>query len=110
MIPSLLSLTLLLLATVACVATAAPRFAEVNVFNIGEAGYFCIKIPYLFTTANGTVLALAEARLGSCDGRTWTAPVPGVRTTRPPTSSSSAARTPAPRGRRRRCCTATRAA
>jgi len=44
----------------------------VDVFNIGEAGYFCIKIPYLFVTFKGTLLAFAEARMISCSDYTWT--------------------------------------
>lgn len=54
-------------------AIAAPSFYnEVDVFTIGEAGYYCIKIPYLFVTRNGTVLAFAEARYNSCSDFTAT--------------------------------------
>lgn len=44
----------------------ATRLPSIPVFGIGEAGYFCIKIPYLFVTRNGTLLAFAEARYQSC--------------------------------------------
>lgn len=64
-------------------------FPEVNVFTIGEAGYYCHKIPYLLVTRpRGIIIAWAEARRGSCsdfaptdlvfkrsfdNGTTWTA-------------------------------------
>lgn len=41
-------------------------YDEVTVFSIGESGYFCIKIPYLFTTSAGSLLAFGEARIDSC--------------------------------------------
>eukprot|EP01047_Picozoa_sp_COSAG01_P026528 COSAG01_NODE_1712_length_9409_cov_4.588077_8_plen_333_part_00 len=34
--------------------------------------YACIKIPVLFHTAAGTLLALAESRMGSCSDFAWT--------------------------------------
>ena len=43
------------------------RPAGVDVYVSGEDGYACIKIPYLMQTAAGTLLALGEARGGSCD-------------------------------------------
>ena len=39
-----------------------PPIDAVAVFVRGESGYFCIKIPYLFYTHSGVLLALAEAR------------------------------------------------
>eukprot|EP00927_Polykrikos_kofoidii_P008585 TRINITY_DN13575_c0_g1_i1.p1 TRINITY_DN13575_c0_g1~~TRINITY_DN13575_c0_g1_i1.p1 ORF type:complete len:531 (+),score=64.78 TRINITY_DN13575_c0_g1_i1:49-1641(+) len=35
-------------------------------FSSGEAGYFCIKIPSVIKTHNGTLLAFAEARNETC--------------------------------------------
>jgi hypothetical protein len=44
---------------------------SVVVFAKGEGGYFCHKIPYLYRTSSGTLLALAEGRgrdgRASCD-------------------------------------------
>ena len=67
----------------------APKDASV-VFEKGEGGYFCLKIPYLYRTSQGTLIAMSEARgkdgRNSCDdwsgtdlvykrsfnnGRTW---------------------------------------
>ncbi len=45
---------------------------EVVVFRRGEGGYYCIKIPSLTTTANGTLLAFGEGRMFSCSDFTWT--------------------------------------
>ena len=36
------------------------------VFEAGESGYYCIKIPYLLLTSNKTFLAFAEARINGC--------------------------------------------
>ena len=44
----------------------------VDVFTIGEGGYFCLKIPYLLSTFNSTLIAWSEARLGSCADWTGT--------------------------------------
>lgn len=43
-----------------------------EVFSKGEAGYHCIKIPYLIQAESGTILALAEGRMGSCSDFAWT--------------------------------------
>jgi sialidase-1 len=51
---------------------APSPYLEVDVFTIGEGGYFCIKIPYLLTTAKGSLIAFAEARYGSCSDFTAT--------------------------------------
>eukprot|EP01084_Bolivina_argentea_P106603 190717_1 len=45
---------------------------KVNVFTKGENGYFCIKIPDLILTINGTLIAFGEGRMGSCSDFTWT--------------------------------------
>lgn len=45
---------------------------ETIVFERGEGGYYCIKIPVLISTANGTLLALGEGRMSSCSDFTWT--------------------------------------
>lgn len=66
---------------------ASPAVGDkIDVFNRLEDGYFCIKIPYIITTLNGTLIAFAEARSESCSdyarttlvykrshdsGRTW---------------------------------------
>jgi hypothetical protein len=44
----------------------------VNVFAMGEAGYYCIKIPSLLVTSNGTLLAFGEARKSTCSDYAWT--------------------------------------
>lgn len=51
--------------TALCGAQSRP--VGVDVFVSGEDGYACIKIPYLLQTSAGTLLALGEARGGSCD-------------------------------------------
>lgn len=48
-----------------CSALALPSI-DVDVFPAGEAGYFCVKIPDLLATQKGSLLAFAEARIGSC--------------------------------------------
>lgn len=65
----IISTILLLIAFVLCVSSSIIAEAEnqrVDVFIIGEGGYYCIKIPYLFNTMKGTLLALGEARYLSC--------------------------------------------
>ena len=65
----------------ACVAEASrstlaaptPAPNNVTVFSLGEAGYFCIKIPYLIRTQAGTLIAFAEAR-GKVGWRVLSAP------------------------------------
>ena len=42
------------------------------VFTHGEGGYFCIKIPSILTTSQGTLLAFGEARMFSCSDYTQT--------------------------------------
>jgi len=63
---------------------------EVDVFISKTGGYYCYKIPVLFETFNGTLIAYSEARKGKCmdwdptdvvqrrsfdGGRTWHPPV-----------------------------------
>lgn len=48
------------------------RVPVVDVFDRGEAGYFCIKIPYLTSLPTGGLMALGEARSGSCSDFTKT--------------------------------------
>jgi sialidase-1 len=46
-------------------------FAENTVvFRKGESGYFCFRIPAILTTAKGTLIAFAEARMVNCDDHT----------------------------------------
>ncbi|CAF3619397.1 unnamed protein product [Rotaria sp. Silwood1] len=39
---------------------------ETIVFSRGEGGYYCIRIPSLLTTVQGTLLAFGEARMFDC--------------------------------------------
>ncbi|CAF3095581.1 unnamed protein product, partial [Rotaria sp. Silwood2] len=43
---------------------------ETIVFSRGEAGYYCIRIPSLLTTIQGTLLAFGEARMFNCHDNT----------------------------------------
>jgi sialidase-1 len=51
---------------VAFLLTIGTHARPVIAFNTTEANYTCIKIPYLFTTKLGTLIALGEARVDSC--------------------------------------------
>ena len=55
-------------ALLAAVARAAPS----TVFQRGEAGYFCVKIPSLLFLESGDILAFGEARMHSCADTAWT--------------------------------------
>lgn len=63
-------LCLLVAIVFTCINAEAPRNAVV-VFEKGEGGYFCLKIPYLFRTLVGTLIAMSEGRgkdgRNSCD-------------------------------------------
>jgi hypothetical protein len=66
------SVTLMYLLGISFQLTVGNRpLDSVVVFTKGEGGYFCHKIPYLYRTCNGTLLALAEGRgrdgRASCD-------------------------------------------
>lgn len=50
----------------------SPLVPVKNVFDRGEAGYYCIKIPYLTSLPSGGLMALGEARSGSCSDFTKT--------------------------------------
>ncbi len=60
----------LLIAVSASKHTTRPVDA-ITVFSQGEGGYYCHKIPYLYRTNQGTLLAFAEGRgrdgRASCD-------------------------------------------
>jgi sialidase-1 len=74
MIPSLRASvdTLLLLSLAAVCLESTPVVPVVDVFSRNEAGYYCIKIPSLTVLADGQLLALGEARMGSCSDYTKT--------------------------------------
>lgn len=46
--------------------TAAPEFSEQVLFNRGEGGYFCFRIPAIVRATDGTLLAFAEGRVVDC--------------------------------------------
>ena len=70
MIINNLFLVIALVAAVVLVSVSSA--SRVDVFLRGEGPYFCIKIPYLFNTQKGTLIALAEARYNSCSDFTGT--------------------------------------
>ena len=51
---------------VGLLAVCGAAAVVVDVFSMGEGGYFCIKIPYLIALQNGDLIAFAEARIDSC--------------------------------------------
>jgi sialidase-1 len=65
----MLGFVLLLGLTVLCAGSGPDN--SILVFEAGEGGYFCLKIPYLFRTSAGTLIAMSEARgkdgRNSCD-------------------------------------------
>lgn len=85
----ILGFSLFLLRALAA-SVAAPVVPVYDVFNKGESGYYCIKIPYITSLPDGSLFALGEARKGaagqegcsdytktdlvlkrSADGRNW---------------------------------------
>ena len=54
------------------VRSSVIKSEKVNVFTKGEGGYFCIKIPDLLLTLNGTLIAFGEGRRDSCGDYAWT--------------------------------------
>jgi len=46
--------------------------SQTTVYQKGEAGYFCFKIPDLLVLSSGSILAFAEARKNSCNDSAWT--------------------------------------
>lgn len=53
--------------TVADNAHASPVFEEQPLFQNGDDGYYCYRIPSLLVTNRGTILAFAEARKNECN-------------------------------------------
>lgn len=47
-------------------APTPPVNEFVRVFSAGVDGYTCFRIPAIVTTANGTLIALSDGRIGSC--------------------------------------------
>ncbi|EGD76189.1 exo-alpha-sialidase [Salpingoeca rosetta] len=85
-VPVLAHVVLLLSFFVTTTVTGLPSGQLVDVFKAGEEGYYCIKIPDLVVTGNGSLLAFGEARVSNCSdyaethlvmkrstdlGRTW---------------------------------------
>lgn len=62
-----------LLALILCSVELAFASSNVTVFVSGTEGYYCFKIPVLVVSANGTILALSEARTDSCSDFAQTA-------------------------------------
>ena len=56
---------------VALLAVAATGAPLITVYQAGENGYSCFRIPDLLVTSSGAVLAFAEARKLSCADNTW---------------------------------------
>ena len=61
----MLTLFLILLSFIILRGLSERPESSVVVFEKGEGGYYCHKIPYLFETVTGTLVALAEARGGA---------------------------------------------
>eukprot|EP01084_Bolivina_argentea_P106604 190718_1 len=60
------------LLTIYTISFRTGKSEKINVFNAGENGYFCIKIPDLLLTFNNTLIAFGEGRRNSCSDYAWT--------------------------------------
>jgi sialidase-1 len=58
----MLVLTLFIL----CISVKLSLENDTVVFQKGEGGYYCVRIPSILTTAKGTLLAFGEARMYNC--------------------------------------------